>query len=860
MTALRSSRRLLVLTAFSLAYCLLLGLAGFAFAREKGAALTRATLTVTNPYIEVALDDETGQWVLYTTGGDPAIASDSSLALTYPGEGTSFATLRVYPGLGSDDDPSDFVLGEDTEFVTTPAQVASNQFSCVYGTGDEAIPITVQQDLYLIHDAVFCKFTVTNEGDTSQTIGLRQMLDTQLGVNDGAPIKVLGEGIFTEEYTWTGSRVPDSYLAYDNADYPAVMAAGTVRMDGYQRPSKFVVAAWPLISATDFDYTTTGMPIVFDSAVALWWDNVLLPAGKSIEFAYRYGVGFSDNDFEGDYCLSVSSPLGLRYFSGDNPATPATEDGYLSPDPFRVYAAIANQATATLTSASMTIVLPDSLELVAGELPTKPVDNIIARREQTVNWRVKPKAGYSGEQEIRVISSCAPPGAKSLSRMIQLPATPREELPGGVLMVSFPFRCTPADAATAMGFEPLLYRYDPEAGAYTNYPTTAFNLEPGRGYWLKLFGPTNVALAGTSTVFSPFDYELALGNGWNIVGSPFPRGTSLDGITAVRLVGDEDLEVSLQEAAQRGWIKNVFYRWAQDEINPLTGQYEFGWSQEDGAKLAPWAGYWVRALKSDVRLRFTEAALIRRAEEEPVKPTWQAQIAVRTAGRADVENFLGVSEQDFQGYSLCDVDEAPRGPGSDMLRAYFDDGGLALASDIRQDSAPRIIWNFVVEAGEETGDVTLSWSDLSSIPRDMQLVMVDEATGQRTFMRTSSNYSYTAPARGVARSFTIIAEPRAQSAALVTALVCAPSKAGGYSIDFTLGEPAQVTLTVRNLAGSVVRTVTSSAGADQGGNTLIWDGLDQSGRQVPTGPYQLELVAETADGQRFNASRIITVN
>ncbi len=884
----------LLIAGLMLVCCLLVVSTAFA----KGTGPVRATITLQNNYLKLDMDDGTGQWVLSTTGGDPAVGSDNNLALTYLGGATTFATLRVYPtrstrddiigpgdvgggtggipgggtpgggtspggdngGSSSSDEIKDFELGADTSFLSAPTAVSTNEIDCLYETGDEAAPIIIAQRVILIHDTLVCTYTLTNVGTQSYTIGFRQLLDLQLGLNDGAPIKVGTQGTFTSEKEWTGGLVPCEFIAYDNANYPSVITRGTLCVEGIQRPKRFILAHGLDIIATKYDYTVTpGLGTVDDSAVAFYWDPYYLGVGDSVTFSFRYGLGYSSNDFEGDFLLSTTSPLSLRFHSGDNPATPAVENGYLSPDPFPVYAYLFNEdPVQTQTSASLTIVLPDGLELDTGEVATKLVSDIAPGHERGVTWKVKPKAGYSGQQEFRVIGSCSPGGAKNVSRDILLPATPQHDTPGGLSLISFPFKCTPADASTALGIPAgslALYKYDPTTPGYQLYSHTAFDLEPGEGYWIKLLGPTTLSLAGSSKLFSPYEHELKLGNGWNLVGAPFPRGCALDGI----LVSRNGLDVSLHEAALRGWIKNVFYRWAQSDANPLVGQYEFTWSQKPGAVLEAWRGYWLKVLKDGVSLKFSEAPVVKGGNAPISKLDWQAQLAVRTSSSEDVENFFGVSSADKEGYSPGDLDEPPRGPGEDYVRAYFNDAGLQLARDVRSTATGRQVWHFTVEVGQPSEAVTVSWSDLSGIPRNLQLMLVDEATGQRTFMRTARNYVFSTQTRGATRNFSIVVEPRQQNACLVTSLVLTPNKAGGYSIAFNLAEPAQVTVKVRNLAGTVVATISQQVSGGEGLNTLTWNGLDKTGHPVPSGAYQLELVAETPNGARFNASRLIRV-
>jgi flagellar hook assembly protein FlgD len=82
---------------------------------------------------------------------------------------------------------------------------------------------------------------------------------------------------------------------------------------------------------------------------------------------------------------------------------------------------------------------------------------------------------------------------------------------------------------------------------------------------------------------------------------------------------------------------------------------------------------------------------------------------------------------------------------------------------------------------------------------------------------------------------------------------------------FTLNEPATVTLTVKNSAGSVVRTVLAYKAA--GRSSLTWNGRNSSGALAAGGTYYWTLTAQDPAGNRrtsarysviVNAKRLIT--
>jgi hypothetical protein len=72
--------------------------------------------------------------------------------------------------------------------------------------------------------------------------------------------------------------------------------------------------------------------------------------------------------------------------------------------------------------------------------------------------------------------------------------------------------------------------------------------------------------------------------------------------------------------------------------------------------------------------------------------------------------------------------------------------------------------------------------------------------------------------------------------------------AAGAEIVFTLSAPAEVTASVRNLAGRPVRRLVTERASSSGLNSLIWNARSDSGLPAPNGVYLLEVTARAEDG------------
>ncbi len=77
-----------------------------------------------------------------------------------------------------------------------------------------------------------------------------------------------------------------------------------------------------------------------------------------------------------------------------------------------------------------------------------------------------------------------------------------------------------------------------------------------------------------------------------------------------------------------------------------------------------------------------------------------------------------------------------------------------------------------------------------------------------------------------------------------------PTMSGGAEIAFSLSAPADVTISVLNIAGRPVATVTPKAPADAGLQRVIWSGQADRGTRAPNGMYLVRVVARDNEGRQ----------
>jgi hypothetical protein len=142
------------------------------------------------------------------------------------------------------------------------------------------------------------------------------------------------------------------------------------------------------------------------------------------------------------------------------------------------------------------------------------------------------------------------------------------------------------------------------------------------------------------------------------------------------------------------------------------------------------------------------------------------------------------------------------------------------------------------------------------VPRDYTLILVDKETNVRRVMRNTASYAFNSGANAT-RSFQIVAEPsRGAGRVRITQLDVTPNTAAGgrsvssVSINYNVSLDAETRVIIRDGRGRTLRTIVSPTRVAGEAGALVWDLRDQNGTTLPSGVYNVELNAQTQDGQR----------
>ncbi|MCR5487144.1 MAG: Ig-like domain-containing protein [Lachnospiraceae bacterium] len=260
---------------------------------EEAKASATSSYTVGNDIVEFHINGS-GHLTIGTTGGLPNSTEDNNKKLIFghPGSSTSHTTVRVN--------------GKDYNFESS--NTTYDHAGLRATTSMMADGVLVTQTLQIVEnngkkDTVQISYSYKNTTTSPKSVGVRIMLDTMLGDNDGSPFKIPSIGNLTHELEMAGNAVPQYWQAFDKLTNPSIFAVGTVFKSGDRRPDKVQFASWPMITGTLWDYTcdpsrelSHGDTRGLDSAVALYWNPVRVGGGASGQVRTYYGVGRMTND------------------------------------------------------------------------------------------------------------------------------------------------------------------------------------------------------------------------------------------------------------------------------------------------------------------------------------------------------------------------------------------------------------------------------------------------------------------------------------------------------------------------------------------------------------------------------------
>jgi hypothetical protein len=254
----------------------------------------------------------------------------------------------------------------------------------VHVTQSVEIVVGEQTDLY---DTALIKYTIENQDRDERTVGLRVMLDTMIGVNDGVPFEIGPSPAEPKPATVTkmavleGGKIPEYIRAIENMDRLGAadntVAEMGLKLKGLEPIRKLVICRWPQWNGGsearwEWPYLPMDLPAGAepDSCVVVYWSTSKMAPQQKRACGFSYGLGrIANGETEGEGRSAT-----LRLF-----ARPAKVSR-----PFVVTAYIRGAA-----GRKVRIDLPPELSLVAGQKVEQEAREVPGKGYAQVSWVVR---------------------------------------------------------------------------------------------------------------------------------------------------------------------------------------------------------------------------------------------------------------------------------------------------------------------------------------------------------------------------------------------------------------------------------------------------------------------------------------
>ncbi len=377
-----------------------------------------------NEYIVIVVNqnqNSQGRFAVETTGGAPARENDDNKPLIYgrPNPWTSYTSLWI--------NDQKYVFGGSTarragdgakygEVIQEPT-VEDNQII----TKTRFDNIVVEQILSIVKssttglaDSAQIQYRIINEGEQEEKIGLRVMLDTMLGENDGAPFR-LGEDTISTDKLYYDKQLDDFWQAFDSVSNPQVTSQGSFIGPDVTTPDRVYFSDWGSLAdgVWDFDFNP-GQEFIrkgeyeIDSAIAMYWVPDIIAPGESRTYITKYGLG-GITIVPGILSLGVTSPAEVTL--DDNNQT------------FPVVAYLENTSEINARNVSIDIDLPDNF---SADQASRQLGDMAPEDISQITWNVRAENRSNLPEEItyRVIVDADNTDSNEVERRVRFLGPP----------------------------------------------------------------------------------------------------------------------------------------------------------------------------------------------------------------------------------------------------------------------------------------------------------------------------------------------------------------------------------------------------------------------------------------------------
>lgn len=794
----------------------------------------------------------------------------------YGGNEWSYVTIR---SVAADGTASDARFGENG-YDLLVAPTASFRRMIAQDSSNDGIQARLT--INLMAGVVRFQWQLTNTNAEVRRVGLRHA--SWVGFIDSAGAF---SGYHSNTYTllpngrpnrihqqWTRATDPLTFPSHvdfhfrQSQPYPSLRVrtgpSGAGLQDATQA-DRLVLSDQILVVGNLWDATVLPDALISDPTFGLYFDPVPVGPGQTRTIVYYLTAPWAVNDIELPYAVTTEAPQLVDFSAGGL--------NNLSPNPFFITAWVDNQYARinqeiTMRNVTLTLSLPDGLTFAPGETNTKVIPSLAPGQVLNVRWQVQADGTTTGPLKYRLQITSTPGPAKTLEGTVMVATTPRVNIVGGPQLVGFPWIFASNDLATITGLtvgagaQLDAFEWDTLLNTYQRVTTVSAR---GRAqWWIADTDYPNTLLAGASAPTDSVggEFRVVLLKGWNLISNPYPYPVQLNQLIATSQ-SDPRESLTWADLTSRGWIRSTLYRY-----DPFDPPYKF--SSDSAQLVLPHVGYWVYVnTETPINLFWPPVFLPglpgSGRDVDPFKSNsknWRLQLVVRGEGETDASNYIGMVETRQRATELS-APEPPSMPGSQIslsLAREDENGNPTLwAQDVRENQGRA---SYTVKFfSNRAGTFAISWPNIAQVPRNVRLVLRDPQSGQTRDLRTNSAYTFVMGEPGE-RTFVVTVEPGTTARPVIGGVqIVSDSRDvnSAVTIQYSISTNAQVTVRILNPNGDEVYTALRGRSSDAGTNSVVWNKRDNNGRAVAPGNYIVEILAETADGERARVTRPVIV-